>query len=311
MTGFTPVDVRSLNTDTPPLMDLYQLVQGQYVLYCEAEASFSASAKMSLLENGVAVLYVPTTDRSGLSHRNLTRLLSLPDSQMPPLLKAGMLYSTAIAAAKGILTHPESPDGQRAVEQVVRMTISQLTRSRSIFFALLSMMQHDSSMYSHAVNVCTYAAGLGVRLRWEREDLRALGFAAFLHDVGKTRVPVEILRKTNGLTDEEAAILRRHPDWGAELLRESAADRRVEEVIVRQHHERLDRSGYPAGLGVDAVHPAARLLAVADVYDRLTSHRPDQSPRRPYDALATMRDEMGAQLDQTMLCSFIQLLGGR
>jgi len=308
---FVPVDLRGFPAGRPPLVDLYHLVSGRFVLYCEAEVAFSEQTRRKLVDNGVLTLYVRVGENTASASSDLARLLSLPDAQVPPLAKAGILYSSALSAAKSVLADPNQPGHQQVAQHLIGLTVAHLLRSPETFYALLQMMRHDFSVYTHSVNVCSYAVALGIKLGLTTPDLRELGFGSLLHDIGKSRVPLAVLQKAASLTREERALMQWHPIWGVEMLEASLRARPLARMVVLHHHERLDGSGYPCGLTEPAISPLVRVVSVADVYDALTSQRPYRGPMCPFDALALMKETVGHQLDEHCYYSFVELLGGR
>ena len=308
---YVQVDLRSFVAGRPPLVDIYYHVAGQYVLYCEAGADFTDTARLRLLSNGITDPYIRFTNgHVGAGNLNLPDLLAIPDSRLPPLIKAGLLYSSTLAIARNLYTSPVLPENLAAAQQLVGSIVVSLTRQPETYVALVQMMRHDFAIYTHAVNVCTYAAGLGGLLGFKGDALVNLAYAGFLLDVGKTKVPRAILDKLTPLTKEEWTIVQHHPEWGAQLLRDAVRNRPGVLEIVLQHHERLDGSGYPRGLKGAEIYPPARIVAVADAYDALTAGRPYQSPLAPYEALMTIREEteQADHFDREVFVAFVKLL---
>ena len=307
---YVPVDLRSFPAGRPPLLDLYHHVRGQYVLYCEAQAIFAESARRRLLDHDVDRLYIRITDgKVAAGELDLPDLLALPDDQLPPLIKAGLLYNSAVSTARMILAAPGTPENPNAAQELVGTIAVRLTRDPGAFSALVQLMSHDFSVYTHSVNVCTYATAMGSRLGLDRDDLLALSLGAFLHDVGKTRIPKAILEKPEALTAEEWDMVRRHPEWGAQLMGEMTLKQPRVRAIVLQHHERLDSSGYPQGLTGSDIHLLARLVSIVDVYDALTGERPYRPPLSPFDALSVIGAEVPERLDHDLFVVFVQMLG--
>ena len=149
----------------------------------------------------------------------------------------------------------------------------------------------------------TVAQGLGLR----GERLRTLVVAALLHDIGKLRVPDEILQKAGPLTDEEFAVIKRHPADGVALLRHVGGFASAEPVVLA-HHERLDGRGYPNGLSGDEVPLDARILSVCDVYDALTSRRVYRDAWSPERALALLHDETGTAFDPAVVAALLAVV---
>jgi len=154
----------------------------------------------------------------------------------------------------------------------------------------------DPYTAGHERRVAMLAEAIAARLGWEGERLAALRIAALVHDVGKIAVPSEILSKPGRLSESEFALIRQHPRVGRDLLTSVAFELPVAE-IVHQHHERLDGSGYPAGLRGDEILPEARVVAVADVVEAMISHRPYRPALPLEDALAEIAGGAGVRYD--------------
>lgn len=140
-----------------------------------------------------------------------------------------------------------------------------------------SMRSIDDSVYAHSLNVALISRLIGKWLKLSKEDLRLLTVAGLLHDIGKTELPEELLTKSGKLTDEEFAMIQKHPLYGARLLKAANADLRIRNAAL-QHHERFDGSGYPRGLEAEEIDDFAAIIAIADVYDAMTAARPYRAP---------------------------------
>ena len=132
---------------------------------------------------------------------------------------------------------------------------------------------------------------------------------ALLHDIGKINTPIEILRKTNKLLPKEFEEIKKHPDMGVQLLSGITLPWDVA-PLIRHHHEKSDGRGYPSGLSGDSIPMGARVIAVADVFDALTSERPYRPAHSPSSALEIMKDEMSSSFDLLALDAFVELVEG-
>ncbi|MDD3732724.1 MAG: HD-GYP domain-containing protein, partial [candidate division Zixibacteria bacterium] len=154
---------------------------------------------------------------------------------------------------------------------------------------LLKVMSFDYYTYSHSVNVCTFSLALARYIGIDDiDELNILGTGALLHDVGKIRIDEAILNKKEPLTEEEVDIIQMHPYWGYEILQETDLLSAVSYYPIVQHHEREDRSGYPRKLGADEIHLYSKIVAIADVFDAMTTRRVYRSAIEPYPALKEM-----------------------
>jgi HD-GYP domain-containing protein (c-di-GMP phosphodiesterase class II) len=162
---------------------------------------------------------------------------------------------------------------------------------------LARLNEKDSSTDEHTRRVALRAVEVGEELGLPPARLRQLAIGGLLHDVGKLSVPDAILKKPGKLEDDEFAVIRRHPDWGHELVGRVAAYPEAVRDPVRDHHERLDGTGYPRGLQGDEIALDTRILAVCDVFDALVSPRVYRAAWPVERALGLLRSEAGGAHD--------------
>ncbi|MBI3291268.1 MAG: response regulator [Elusimicrobia bacterium] len=185
----------------------------------------------------------------------------------------------------------------------------QLESAEDVLFTLARTIQaKDAYTEGHVERVAGYALVLGDRLSLSEGDREALRKGGILHDIGKLRVPDEILTKPTRLTVDEREVIRNHPQWGEEICRKLRSIRPALPV-VRHHHERLDGSGYPDGLKGNAIPITARILAIVDVFDALTTTRPYRRALTRDQALEVLWDECGkGWWDRDILSAFADLI---
>jgi len=180
---------------------------------------------------------------------------------------------------------------------------------QSLMTLARSVEEKDAVTEGHCKRLERLAVATGERLGLSGQQLIDLSYAAYLHDVGKVKIPDEILNKAEPLTDEEWKEMHRHPEYGEEMLKEKeflhAAAR-----IVRAHHEHYDGSGYPDGLKGKQIPLEARIIAVVDTYDAITSERPYQPALAKKKAFEELRKGGGSQFDERVVEAFIALVGG-
>ncbi len=175
---------------------------------------------------------------------------------------------------------------------------------------LAEVWRHDIGVYQHTLGVAGHAATFGAQIGLGRIDLQRLVRAALLHDIGKSRIPVDILNKPGPLTPEELRLMQRHPEIGADLLRAQGDFEPAVIDVVLHHHERLDGKGYPERLAGTAIRDLVRIVSICDVFSALTERRTYRRPATPAEALAIMLDSTG-QLDPDLLRVFAPAILGR
>jgi putative nucleotidyltransferase with HDIG domain len=193
--------------------------------------------------------------------------------------------------------------------QDLRKTYARL--QRAIFQSLLGLANaleaKDPYTRGHSTRVAELAGQLAMRQGLPRATIETIAHAALMHDLGKIGVPESLLRKPGPLTEPEWEIMRRHPVTGAQIV---APLEFFDEgaIIVRHHHERLDGSGYPDGLCGAAIPLGARIVAVADTYDALTSRRPYRAGLTHAEAIHVLRREGGRTLDAELVQVFVEAI---
>ncbi|WP_078414202.1 HD-GYP domain-containing protein [Priestia abyssalis] len=192
----------------------------------------------------------------------------------------------------------------KEVVSLVRNFIGELKHNENVLNLLTDIYIYDDYVYSHSINVTMYALALGMELKLSDNDLETIGIGALLHDVGKVSVPLDILDKPGKLTAEEFEEVKKHPEYGYELLRKVPTLSLLVAHCAYQHHERLDGSGYPRGLKGNQIHLFGKILAIADVYDAVTSHRVYRKAMLPHEGLEILYAGAGTLFDKQMVESF-------
>lgn len=164
----------------------------------------------------------------------------------------------------------------------------------------------DHETIGHSFRVARYAVTLGERMGLGTETLMAVEWGALLHDVGKIAVPQRVLHKSGPLTDGEMETMREHPRRGYQMLKGLVFLGTALDVVL-SHHERWDGQGYPNGLRGDDIPLSARIFAVVDTYDAITSDRPYRDARAHADAAAELRRVAGTQLDPEVVERFLEI----
>jgi HD-GYP domain-containing protein (c-di-GMP phosphodiesterase class II) len=184
------------------------------------------------------------------------------------------------------------------------MSAADLVTSEEVFLGsqvralMVRLAEKDEYTEQHTRRVALRAVQVGTLLGLSRSRLRTLAIGALVHDIGKLSVPDAILKKPGPLSDREFTVVQRHPDWGAKLLDEIGGFSDLVRHLVRDHHERLDGSGYPDGAADDAIALDTRILSVCDVYDALISSRVYRSAWPHEEAIALLHSEAGHTLDE-------------
>jgi putative nucleotidyltransferase with HDIG domain len=196
-------------------------------------------------------------------------------------------------------------------ETVVRSLAVAMHSQSEIVLPLLQLKEFDQYTTTHSTNVAVLAMAVGEYVGFTGRELRVLGVAGLLHDLGKVKIPRDILVKPGGFTDEEFAIMKRHPREGARLILDRDVRLEVPAVVAYEHHIMLNGGGYPAFHFARDTHYASRLVHVCDVYDALCTHRPYREAWSSEKALAYLEEKTGSDFDPVFSLPFIRLMRER
>lgn len=193
-----------------------------------------------------------------------------------------------------------------SVTRVVSNILDDILQHKALLSNLLDIQFFDDYTFSHSINVCVLSLVTAMGMNYCHNKLRDIGVGAILHDIGKLFVPQEILNKPGHLNDQEMFAVRKHTDSGFEVLRDYPDISLLSAHVAYQHHERCDGSGYPRGLSGEDIHPYARLVAVADVYDALTANRVYRPAYLPHQAVELVISEAGTKFHADVVRSFLK-----
>lgn len=195
-------------------------------------------------------------------------------------------------------------------ELVVGSLSAAMHGDRHLLLPLLTLKNFDQYTTTHALNVAVLAMGLAEHLGLSGREARAYGVAGLLHDLGKVRVPLEILRKPGALTDEERKVLQHHPVDGAEIILSGSRKHDLCAVVAFEHHIMIDGGGYPTRQTRRDCHHASVLVHVCDVFDALRTHRPYRVAWVTPSILSYIERKIGTEFDPTVARAFLEMVEG-
>jgi len=198
-------------------------------------------------------------------------------------------------------------DLERA-KSAVSMLLRNMLEDPRALVSLAALKDADAYTYTHSVNVGIMAMHLAMRTEY-RDDVEEIGLGALMHDTGKMKIPLGVLNKPGRLDEDDWVIMRQHPTYGWEQLQQAGETRESVLSCVLGHHEKVNGGGYPQGKRGGQITPFARLTAIADVYDALTTQRPYKTPMTSKEALTLMARKMEGELDRGLLECFISIVG--
>ncbi len=236
---------------------------------------------------------------------------SLTDDDKDNFLAPNKIYSSSVEANKLIYNTLLKEDSipMDVVDKVAQDITNIIIRNKTSSLALTSLRDYDDYTFTHSTNVAILAVTLASNILNNTEILNHLARATLLHDIGKTRIPQEILHKPGKLTKEEWQLIRKHPILGVKILEQQEEVNKLAVVIACQHHMKYDLSGYPKLEASCSLHPLALIVNICDVYDAITSKRSYKNPFPPDKALSIMMRLIGCDFEPQLLKIFTQMIG--
>jgi putative nucleotidyltransferase with HDIG domain len=199
----------------------------------------------------------------------------------------------------------DTAGAQRLVEEIS----DSVTRNPGALISLARLKTADDYTYMHSVAVCALMVALSKQLNLDEAQTRSAGIAGLLHDLGKAAMPMDVLNKPGKLTDEEFSIIKGHPEEGYKMLLAGSGVDPVALDVVLHHHEKTDGSGYPKHLKAEEISQFAKMGAVCDVYDAITSNRPYKAGWDPAESLRKMAEWTKGHFDPAIFQAFVKSLG--
>lgn len=302
-----PVYGKPLGSSTPVLL----LAAGQRIetiaqLQRLREAGFEVSLPNEQLREK------PQREKADEAQEPVKKAAAIPPSFAQRLETAQHLRTTLGSAVKALLSLVNcglGPDLRELVSSSALLANEVATDPYAVA-ALTHLRNCDDYTVEHSADVGILMVAIGRTMGMDENTLRDLALAGLVHDIGKQRIPDEMLKKQGPLTEEEWKLMKQHPEMGIEVLRESMPQCPESVLyVVRQHHERLDGSGYPNGLFKKDLHLHSMIAAVSDVFDATTADRPYRKARAAREALMLIYGSRGTHFDSNVVTALIKLVG--
>ena len=262
-----------------------------------------------------AITNIVTVPAADLEVDDVTRDLSDQPKQQTERARAKKVFWRAVLGTKKIVLRARQtgrPDLRQA-KRLVQPIVDSIMKHEYSIVGLTALKDHDEYTYTHCVNVAILSIGMGQQLALPRQALADLGVAGLLHDLGKMAVPGDVLRKPGSLSDEEWAMMRRHPIEGALMVSRMPGMSVVMLDSMRaclEHHMNYNRTGYPEVEMEWGQATMSRIVAIADCFDAITAHRAySKRPRTPFEALQILLGPNRVNFDPAVLWALVKSVG--
>jgi HD-GYP domain-containing protein (c-di-GMP phosphodiesterase class II) len=313
MNIFRPIPIDIIQINEKSVVDLFIKHDNRLVLFLEKGCVLTREHLAELIRFGLSKLFIRGQEAMNAFEEYISSHTKeiLTDPTVPSKVKAATFYVSSIHALRNAFDNP-NPERVEKIKVTLKPMLKNIIKNKVLLSDLISITEYDFNTYTHSVNVGIYATALAISFyKGDRsigmEEIERLSYGYFLHDIGKSKVPLSIIRKRGKLNQEEWDIIKKHPEWGYNILMETGQLTDEAAYISMQHHERPDGSGYP--FGMKDLHTCARICTIADIYDALTSIRPYKNAMKPFEALKIIKNEALTEFDHSLLNNLIRLLG--
>ncbi len=302
---FFRIRIRSIFPETPTEFNLYVFINGRHVLYLHAGDKLTTDKLKTLENHPGAAFYIQEKDIPFYKKYIHGEVNS---DRLDPRQKAVILRESSYALVEELYENPDVNKALDESKEVINGFVSFMDAVPEGMAHLISLSSHDFYTYNHSLDVGIYCLGIARAQNYNARDLLEIGQGALFHDVGKRMVSVDIICKAGPLDDMEWAQMSRHPQFGLKILNENGNVSDAIKACCFEHHENFLGTGYPQALKGPDIHPYARMVALADTYDALTTKRSYNKPMMPKDALNFMNQKLMDRFDPELLKAFTSVL---
>ena len=254
--------------------------------------------------------------REKITHIVTHRVL-LVDRKTGSTIKEGKnktteVFMEAVDTVKDMVqsVHQDKVINMRQVNSTVQKLVDNILQNRDTLMGVTSLKMYDEYTFAHSVNVSVLAISLATYLSFEKPQVAAIGVAGLMHDIGKVSVPLEIINKPDKLTEQEWAMVKRHPIEGALLLADVPAMTKLAMVASFEHHQHGDVRGYPRIDNMLQQHPFSQIIAIADSYDAIIANRVYYKvPTPPDEGVRILLQKRGTAFNAVLVKAFVNMMG--
>lgn len=312
---FRPINLKYLKGEFQESFEIFYKTEAfgtaQFVKLVSADPQHQDKARKLIEEKeGTDEFFIKDDDLNKYFKQATAHLRKMiDDPSLSHAEKTEKIYDVSKEIMKDFFEFNASPKVLKSSEEVIEIMDECLSEADADFHAIFEVTSKDYYTYTHSVNVGLYCLAYGVKTKMGSNDIRNLGLAGMLHDVGKSKIDPNILNKNGKLTYEEFEVIKSHTSQGQEMLNAMRCYPTCVIQVAGQHHEKYGGHGYPNGLVGEEIAHFARICKVTDVYDALTTNRSYKKALGPFDALNVMRKEMKGEFDLEIFGNFIRFMG--
>lgn len=301
---YIKIRLNALHPSEPIPFDLFLQIGRKKVHYLRAGDMLSAE-KLAKFENKAPdSFFIKENNRKDFKNFVST---SLRKGEVTAKEKALILRESSLTLIEELFESPDVETALNESREIINEFVDLMGSEPDAMAHLIGLSSHDFYTYTHSLDVGIYSLGLAQAAGYSGKDLLEMGEGALFHDIGKRQVDVNIICKDGPLDDVEWAQMQRHPEFGLLILEEHGVSEAVKACCF-EHHESAAGNGYPQQLEADEIHPMARIVALTDTFDALTTQRSYNTPMQPAQALDFMNTKLAGRYDEDLLKAMYEVL---
>jgi HD-GYP domain-containing protein (c-di-GMP phosphodiesterase class II) len=300
------IRLSTIQSNAPSPFDIYIFIDGKMINYLKKGDPLRSDRAVSMhFKDSGESFFVLNENKEAYREyvKNMMNSDLIPNDQ-----KAVILRESSIAILEDLFENPDVNSALESSRPIINDLLNFMEVAPGSIGNLISLSGHDFYTYNHSFDVSIYSLGLGQALGFDKKTLEELGVSSLFHDVGKRNVALEILCKKGPLDEAEWTQMRMHPQYGLKILNEHPGLSDAIKAACYEHHESWSGGGYPQDISGQEIHPFARIVALTDTYDAMTTQRSYNIPMRPTDALTMMKNKLAGRYDPEMLKAMYSVL---
>ncbi|MGE0172393.1 MAG: HD-GYP domain-containing protein [Oligoflexales bacterium] len=302
------ISINLILPDSITDFDLYISVAGHFVLYAPPPYQWAGDELTRLGTDGHAELFYNNVDaKKAKAYLQISRVSKI-DESLEPDKRINHIMDISAEITKVLYDHEFSFAAFKKLQEISDSLIKCIRDDISCVKALGLLEHHDQYTFYHSGRVCAYGVALAIKMfNPSKTILDDLALGCLLHDVGKSRISLDVINKPGKLTAQEWMQMKKHPKWGVDLMSNVDLNHVTKEIILH-HHERLDGGGYPDGLAGHELLEEVKIAAFADIFDALTTNKPHSTSKTKYEALDFIKFTMLDLVSKDVYKAMVELL---
>ncbi len=298
-TGFFKVRISSLIPGKPLTFDLFLRINNQNIVYLRAGDRLEKDKIQALQTRDTGNHFLVKEDDRKFYKTYVHEQMISDDLNVRE--KAVLLRESSMTLVEELFEHPDVNKALDGSRPIITQFVEFMQAEPEAMGHLISLSGHDFYTYNHSLDVGIYSLGLAEAVGYGKKELEEMGIGALFHDVGKRQISLDILCKKGSLSDAEWSQMQKHTQYGLVILNQNHAVSDAVKAACFEHHESWSGNGYPQNLSGQEIHPFARIVAITDTYDAMTTQRSYNTPMKPFEAVTMMKEKLAGRYDPEIL----------